>query len=248
MRLLPEEFRDRFSGEMQSVFHDQRRDAQQSGPRARARFWWDTATGLLMTAIREHGEILAQDADYALRMMRKDLGFTIVAITILGLAIGASIAAFSAANAILIRPLPFANGNRLVQLRQLQPGAGLDNLPFSVKEIEDYRSRNHTLESVVEYHAMMFSLLGGREPERVDTAVVSANFFRVLGVVPLYGRTFMDEDDRPSAHPVLILSYDFWQRSFGGDPLVVGRTYSMNDKPACRGWRAAADSAVSRRG
>ena len=149
---------------------------------------------------------------------------------ILGLAIGAATAAFSAANAILIQPLPFAEGNRLVQLQQAQPAVGIDQLAFSVKEIEDYRSRNHTLESVVEYHSMMFSLLGGREPERVDTAVVSANFFRVLGVMPLYGRTFMDEDDRPSARPVLILSYEFWQRSFGGDPNVVGRTYSMNDK------------------
>jgi len=73
-------------------------------------------------------------------------------------------------------------------------------------------------------------LLGGREPVRVDTGVVSANFFRILGVTPLYGRTFMDEDDRPNARPVLILSYNFWQKSFGGDPNVVGQKYSMNDK------------------
>ena len=230
LHLLPEEFRDRFSGEMQSLFRDQRHDALRSGGAARARFWWDTASGLIITAIREHGEILSQDVDYALRMMRKDLGFTCVAILILGLAIGAGTAAFSAANAILIRPLPFAGGNGLVQLKQVQPALGIDNQPFSVQEIQDYRSRNRTLDSVVEYHQMMFTLLGGREPERVVTAVVSANFFRVLGVTPLYGRTFMDEDDRPSAHPVLILSYEFWQRSFGGDPTVVGRTYSMNDK------------------
>ena len=228
--LLPEEFRDRFSGEMQSVFRDQRQDAAQSGPFAQMRFWWDTSTGLLLTAVHEHREILLQDGTYALRMMRKDLSFTCVAILILGLAIGAATAAFSAANAILIQPLPFADGNRLVQLKQTQPAVGVDNLSFSVKEVEDYRSRNHTLASVVEYHQMMFSLLGGREPERVDTAVVSANFFRDLGVTPLYGRTFMDEDDRPSAHPVLVLSYEFWQRSFAGDPNVVGRSYSMNDK------------------
>lgn len=230
LRLLPEEFRNRFSGEMRTVFHDQRQDARQGGPAAHARFWWDTASGLAITAFREHAEILSQDVDYALRMMRKDLGFTFVAIVILGLAIGASTAAFSAANAILIQPLPFANGNGLVQLKQVQPAVGIQNLQFSVQEIQDYRSQNHTLDSVVEYHEMTFSLLGGREPERVDTAVVSANFFRVLGVIPLYGRTFMDEDDRPSATPVLILSYQFWQRSFGGDPTVVGRTYSMNDK------------------
>jgi putative ABC transport system permease protein len=230
LRLLPEEFRDRFHGEMQSVFHDQRQDARQGGPAAHARFWWDTASGLVITAVREHREILLQDMDYALRMMRKDLGFTFVAILILGLAIGATTAAFSAANAILIRPLPFANGNGLVQLKQIQPAVSIQNLPFSVQEIQDYRTLNHSLDSVVEYHEMTFSLLGGREPERVDTAVVSANFFRVLGVTPLYGRTFMDEDDLPSAKPVLILSYQFWQRSFGGDPNVVGRTYSMNDK------------------
>ena len=168
--------------------------------------------------------------DYALRMMRKDLPFTIIIVAVLALAIGAGTVAFSAANAILIQPLPFADGNRLVELKQLQPAVRVDNLPFSVQEIHDYRTENHTLDSVVEYHEMTFSLLGGREPERVDTAVVSANFFRVLGVTPLYGRGFLDEDDRPSAHPVLILSYQFWQRSFGGDPNVVGQTYSMNDK------------------
>ncbi len=230
LRLLPEEFRDRFRPEMESLFRDQRKDAMRSGAFAQARFWWETASGLLITAVREHREILFQDGDYALRMMRKDLGFTCTAILILGLAIGAATAAFSAANAILIQPLPFAEGNRLVQLKQTQPRVGIDNLGFSVKEIEDYRFRNHSFASVVEYHHMMFSLLGGREPERVDTAVVSANFFRVLGVTPLYGRTFMDEDDRPSARPVLILSYEFWQRSFGGDRNVVGRTYTMNDK------------------
>ena len=228
--LLPEEFRDRFRGEMQSVFTDQRQDARQAGQAAQFRFWWETVSGLFATAVREHGEILAQDADYALRMMRKDLSFTLVAILVLGLAIGAATAAFSAANAILIQPLPFAEGNRLVQLKQLEPAAGDKDMPFSVKELDDYRSRNRTLGSVVEYHTMIFSLLGGREPERVDTAVVSANFFRILGVSALYGRTFMDEDDRPSARPVLVLSYEFWQKSFGGDPNVVGRSYSMNDK------------------
>ena len=77
---------------------------------------------------------------------------------------------------------------------------------------------------------MTFSLLGGREPLRVDTGVVSANFFRILGVSPLYGRTFMDEDDRHDARPVLILSYNFWKKSFAGDPDVVGQKFTMNDK------------------
>src|SRR6516225_1494081 len=230
LRLLPADFREHFSGEMRSVFRDQEGDARAAGRMAYAQFCWDTVKGLVATAYREHQEILFQDADYALRLMRKDLSFTIVVIAILGMAIGASTAAFMAANAILIQPLPFSGGNHLIHLQQRRPAIGVENMSFSVKEIEDYRSQNRTLDSVVEFHEMTFSLLGGREPVRVDTGVVSANFFRILGVTPLYGRTFMDEDDRPNARPVLILSYNFWQKSFGGDPNVVGQKYSMNDK------------------
>ncbi|HEY2471486.1 MAG TPA: ABC transporter permease [Terracidiphilus sp.] len=230
LRLFPGEFQDRFAGEMRMLFRDQRRDARNAGRLAYVRFLWKTGCGLIITAVREHREILFQDADFALRMMRNDLAFTTMVIAILGMAIGASTVAFLGANAILIQPLPFSGGNHLIHLEQRMPGAGIENVRFSVKEIEDYRSRNHTLDSVVEFHEMTFSLLGGKEPLRVDTGVVSANFLRILGVAPLYGRTFMDEDDRPDARPVLVLSYNFWKKSFGGDPDVVGEKFSMNDK------------------
>ena len=229
LRLFPSDFRERFAVEMRTLFRDQQRDARDAGRLAYVRFFWDTGRGLVATAFREHREILFQDADYALRLMRKDMSFTIVVILILGMAIGASTAAFMAANAILIQPLPFSGGNHLIHLQQRRPAIGVENMAFSVKEIEDYRSQNRTLDSVVEFHEMTFSLVGGREPMRVDTGVVSANFFRILGVTPLYGRTLMDEDDQPNARPVLILSYNFWQKSFGGDPNVVGQKYSMND-------------------
>jgi predicted permease len=230
LRLFPADFRERFAGEMRAVFRDQQNDARAAGRLAYIQFCWDTCRGLFAAAFREHREILFQDADYALRLMRKDLSFTVVVVAILGMAIGASTAAFMAANAILIQPLPFSGGNHLIHLQQRRPAIGVENMAFSVKEIEDYRSQNRTLDSVVEFHEMTFSLLGGREPARVETGVVSANFFRVLGVTPLYGRTFMDEDDRANARPVLVLSYNFWQKGFGGDPNVVGRKYSMNDK------------------
>ena len=230
LRILPADFREHFAGEMRSVFRDQEGDARDAGRMAYVRFCWDSIRGLIVTAFREHREILFQDVDYGLRLMRKEPSFTVVVIAILGMAIGAATAAFMAANAILIQPLPFAGGNHLIHLQQRRPAIGVEDMAFSVKEIEDYRSQNHTLDSVVEFHEMTFSLLGGREPERVDTGVVSANFFRVLAVTPLYGRTFMDEDDRPNARPVLILSYNFWQKAFGGDPNVVGGKYSMNDK------------------
>ena len=228
--LFPADFRDRFAVDMRMLFRDQQRDLRGQGRLASIRFFVKTCCGLLATAFREHREILSRDADFALRLMRNDLAFTTMMIAILGLAIGASTAAFLAANAILIEPLPFSGGNHLIHLEQRLPGVGVENLPFSVKEIEDYRAQNHTLDSVVEFHEMTFSLLGGREPLRVDTGVVSANFFRILGVDPLYGRTFLDEDDTRDARSVLVLSYNFWQKTFGGNPDVVGQRFSMNDK------------------
>ena len=230
LRLFPREFRHHFGTEMEAVFRAQQRDAQAFGRGAQARFWLETAGGLLVTAVRQHCEILLQDIAYALRMMRKNPAFTAVSVGILGLAIGAGAAAFTAANAILIQPLPFAGGNRLLHLQQRQPSAGVQDLRFSVPELQDYRSQSQTLDQLIEYHEMPFTLLGGRKPERVDTGVVSANFFQVLGITPLYGRGFIDDDDLPNAPPVLILSYQAWQRSFGGDPAVVGRTFTMNDK------------------
>ena len=230
LRLFPAEFREHFAGEMRAVFREQEADARAAGGTAYLRFCWETGRGLIAAAFREHREILFRDVDYGLRLMRKDLSFTAVVVAILGMAIGASTAAFMAAHAVLIEPLPFTGGNHLIHLQQRRPAIGVDNLLFSVKEIQDYRSQNHTLDSVVEFHEMTFSLLGGNEPERVDTGVVSANFFHVLGVSPLYGRTFMDEDDQPNARPVLVLSYRFWQKAFAGDPNVVGHKYSMNDK------------------
>src|SRR5499427_3075326 len=128
LRLFPSEFREHFAGEMETVFRDQHRDARQAGTIAHIRFWCETYSGLIATAFREHRDILFQDADYALRMMRKDLGFTLVVIVILGLAIGASTAAFTAANAILIQPLPFSGGNHLIHLMQQQPAVGVEDM------------------------------------------------------------------------------------------------------------------------
>src|SRR5215472_7548245 len=103
LRLFPADFQDRFAGEMRSLFRDQQKDAREAGRLAYVRFFWDTCQGLIATALREHRDILFQDAGYALRLMRKDLSFTVVVIAILGMAIGATTAAFLTANAILIQ-------------------------------------------------------------------------------------------------------------------------------------------------
>jgi len=175
-------------------------------------------------------EALWQDLRYGLRILLKNPGFTAVAVLTLALGIGANTAIFSVIYGVLMRPLPYQDGDRLVVLRQQAPLARVENVPFSVKEITDYRERNQTLAAVVEYHAMAFILLGRAEPERVQTGVVSANFFDVLGVKPLLGRTFLPSDDERGADAVLVLSYKYWQQSHGGDPNIVGKTFKMNDR------------------
>jgi putative ABC transport system permease protein len=173
---------------------------------------------------------LLHDLRFALRSLRKSPGFTLVSVLTLALGIGANTAVFSMIRGVLLRPLPYEHGERLVYLRQPAPLGGVANAQFSPLELADYRQRSRAMESLVEYHSMPFILLGQGEPRRVQTGVVSANFFDVLGVRPLRGRAFRPGEDQPSAEPVLVLSYGFWMNRLGGDPAIVGKTFEMNDR------------------
>ena len=175
-------------------------------------------------------EVLAQDVRYGLRGIRRHPGFAVAVILTMALGIGANTAIFSVVNGVLLRPLPYPDGDRLVVLQQASPRAATEDLGFSAKDIADYR-QSRAVSDVGEFHNMWFVLLGRSEPERVSTEVVSANFFDMLGVKPLYGRTFAAADDRPGAPAVLVLSHAYWQRSFASDPGIVGRVFRMNDRP-----------------
>jgi predicted permease len=174
-------------------------------------------------------ETFLQDLRFGARSMLKNPGFTLVAVLTLALGIGVNTAIFSVVYNVLLRPLPYRQSDRLVVVRQKAPLARVDNMPFSCKEIADYRQAS-TLERIAEYHSMTFILLGRSEAERVQTGVVSADFFDMLGVRPILGRTFVPADDQPGAEAVLVLSYGYWQRSHGADPNVVGKTFKMNDR------------------
>lgn len=215
---------------MEQVFKEQKAEAARNGgSHGLFGLWRSTAQGILATALREHAQLFLQDLRYALRMVRKNPGFSAAIILTLALGIGVNTAIFSLVDGVLLRPLPYASGKRLVMLTQKAPRAGISDLRFSVKEIQDYRRETKTLDQIVEYHSMPFILLGGEEPERVQTGVVSANFFDVFGIKPILGRTFNPGEDRLGAEPLLILSYDYWQRNLGGSRSVIGRTFKMND-------------------
>ena len=193
-------------------------------------------------------ESFVQDVRHGLRMLRKNPGFAAAAILTLALGIGANTAIFSVVYGVLLRPLPYAQGGQLVVLHHGMPKANLSEMGFSVKEITDYRTESHTLQDVVEHHTMNFLLLDGDSASRVETGVVSANFFDVLGVRPILGRTFVASDEVRGGPAVMVLSYKYW-RTLGSDPHIVGKTFRMNRRtftaigvlPAIPQYPAASD-------
>jgi len=229
LHLFPSEFRGDYGSEMEGVFRAQQRESR-GGVFGLLRLWAETIAGIFRTAPAEHVEMFRQDGAFALRMMRKNVSFTALVVFILALGIGANTAIFSIIDGVLLRPLPYTDGSRLVNLYQEAPKAGFDDIGFSVHEINDYREQSRTIDSIVEYHNMQFDLLGVGEPQRINTGVVSANFFDVLGVKPIAGRTFLPDDEKPGAPAVLVFSYEYWKRVYSGDLSVVGRTFRMNDK------------------
>lgn len=175
-------------------------------------------------------ESLSQDIRYGARGLLRNRGFALTAIITLALGIGANTAIFSVIYGVLLRPLPYKDGHQLVVVHQRARLANIEDMGFSVKEFHDFREQNKTLESVVEHHSMNFILYGRSEPERLQTGVVSSNFFDVLGVKPILGRTFVPDDEKPEADAVLVLSYKYWQQGHGGDPNIVGRVFQMNNR------------------
>ncbi|HEY7817337.1 MAG TPA: ABC transporter permease, partial [Vicinamibacteria bacterium] len=164
---------------------------------------------------------LAQDFQSALRALGRSWPLTLVASVTLALGLGATTALVSAVKDVLLRPLPSDDPGGVMML---------EGRSLSVPELETVRRESQSLEAVVEYHSMPFTLLGEGAPERVDTGVVSAGFFEVLRVRPFLGRTFREGEDAVGAEPVLVLGYEYWRKRFRGDPSIVGSTIEMNDR------------------
>ena len=171
-----------------------------------------------------------KDLQYALRGIRRNPAPSLAVILTLALGIGPVTAVFSTVYGVLLRPLPYREADHLVRLRQPATDGGAP-LSFSVPELADYRDRAPSMDGVVEYHTLWFNLIDNAEPERVQTGVVSWNYFNVLGVRPLHGRTFFAEDDEVGAPRVLVLSHEYWIRRFGGDRAAIGQVVEMNQQP-----------------
>jgi|CZKR01.1.fsa_nt_gi putative ABC transport system permease protein len=170
---------------------------------------------------------LFQDLRYALRQLRKNPGFTAVAVLTLALGLGANSAIFSVVDAVLLRPLPFHAPSRLVVVRPTEPGRR-DDIGVSYPTFLDWRARNHVFEGLSVFREDDFTLTGRGEPAHLTGAVVSANLFSVLGVSPALGRDFIPEEDQPigSGLPIM-LSHSLWQNRFGSNPKIVGQSLTL---------------------
>jgi putative ABC transport system permease protein len=172
---------------------------------------------------------LWQDLRFGARMLLKQPGFTLIAVLTLALGIGANTAIFSIVNAVLLRPFPYKEPERLVILRErVSGGSGFSP---SYPNFADWRAQNTVFDSMAAALGNeSFNLTGAGEPERLQGRIVSAEFFSTLGIKPLIGRDFLAEEDRPGATPAAILSYGFWRRRFGEDPSVIGKRLTLNNQ------------------
>jgi putative ABC transport system permease protein len=178
---------------------------------------------------------LRRDIRYAIRAMRRDAGFCAVAVLILGIGIGANTAIFSVVNTVLFRPLPFREPERLVWIANATPSIGLSGVTSRVSNYRDLRALNRSFEDLTAYFAFSdygsYTLGEAGEPERLIGYGVAQNFFDVLGVRPMLGRPFDAEECAWNGRKAVILGHGLWQRRFGSDPGIVGRSISLNGTP-----------------
>jgi putative ABC transport system permease protein len=160
---------------------------------------------------------LFQNLRYTIRTLRKSPGFTAAALLTLALAIGANTAIFSVVDAVVLRPLPYSDPDRVILVKEWIPQATPDPIPVSAPDVIQFQRQNSVLNEVTAFSGAQFDLSGENEPQRVTAQRVNFNLFPLLGVQPAMGRGFTENEDQPG-HQVAILSYGLWQNRFAGDP------------------------------
>jgi len=180
-------------------------------------------------------DALLQDVRYTLRTLRRDRSFSLVAVLILGLGIGANIAVFSVVDTILLRPLPFPHPQQLVRILSKNPAGGESSMTYSADATEEFQQRNRSFQEVTGYFAFSgpdnLKLIGRGQPRPVTGLFVGGNFFHTLGVEPSLGRLFRPEECIHNSRPVALLSHAFWERQFNNNPAMVGQAIDLNGSP-----------------
>jgi putative ABC transport system permease protein len=171
---------------------------------------------------------MLQDLTYGLRWLRKHPGFTALSVLTLAAGIGINTAMFSVVHAVLLKPLPYAEPDRIVWMTE--SGSEVSNRWVSYPNFRDWRARNQLFESMSTFRGWSTNLTGGDYAENINSRLVTAGYFKVMRATPQLGRDFTEADDQLGAAPVTIISHAFWQQRFGGDPNVVGKHVTLDDK------------------
>ena len=179
--------------------------------------WWDD---------------LFYDLRYAVRMLRKQPAFTLVAVLTLALGVGANTAIFSIVNAVLLRPLPYRDPDRLVRILFNEPGLGLRDITFSKPELDDLTTRSGVFEDLSAIGGGSVNVTGAKQPERLEFVLIGFDYFSMLGATPQIGRLYGPQDVVPGFSPNVVISDALWRRDFGADPNVLGRTIRFDGDPA----------------
>jgi len=175
---------------------------------------------------------MKKDLLHSIRSLRRQPAFTVIAVLTLALGIGANTAIFSVVNAVLLKPLAAKDPERLMTFWHSSPAKGLKHVDLNDALVAYYRDRTRTFQGLSAFETGNFSITGGGEPEVVPGAIVTFNYFEVLGREPLFGRTFTQQEDTPGNNHVALLSYALWQRRFGANPNIVGRSINLDGEPA----------------
>src|SRR5262245_2006325 len=169
-----------------------------------------------------------KDMRYAMRNLVRRPGFTVIAVVTLGLGIGANTAIFSPINALLLKPLPLPEPDRVVAIWDKVPSRGVVHNEVSMANYLDWRAQSQSFEHLALYRWWSTNLTGVESPERIQGFLVTANFLDALGMKPFMGRNFIAEENQPGKDLVAIITYSLWQRRFGGDPNILNKTIKLN--------------------
>jgi putative ABC transport system permease protein len=175
-------------------------------------------------------EELSADVRYAFRTLRRAPGFTAVVVLTLALGVGANTAIFSVVRGVLLKALPHRDGDRLVYLRHAMDGLGGASIAFSVPEVRDLRDGARSLDGIAEFSEWSLRYRRTEGTTRIETGLVTGNYFDVMGLAPVLGRLTRPSDDGPAAAPVMVLTHDWWMKEFGGDTSVVGKTLVLDGR------------------
>ena len=227
--LYPSSFRAEYGEEMDAIFARRVREAP--GALGLAALWAQALRDVIPNAVRLHADILRQDLRYTARALSRSPGFAATAILVAAIGIGAATATFSILDHVLIRPLPFPESDRLVDLWQDQSARGYSRMELSPANYRDWKRLSTSFEAMGAYHATSANLVGQGEPQRLDGAAVTFELLRALGARAALGRVFEPADARTGAPGTMLLGFRLWQERFGGDPAMLGRKVILDDTP-----------------